>query len=107
MSADALTTLKNLGYKNVRHLAGGMDSWKDEGFSLLDLSSLPNQVLPEEGFELPIPWGDMGPRLVSLGVIDKGKFEKAVTMDEAQKEILFKGSNNPIKIDSVNSQFVV
>src|SRR3989344_174010 len=86
MSADALTTLKSLGYKNVRHLAGGMDSWKDEGFNLLDLSNLSNQILPEEGFELPISWSDMGPKLVSLGVIDKSKFEKAVKMDEGQKE---------------------
>ncbi|KKQ53133.1 hypothetical protein A2865_01390 [Candidatus Woesebacteria bacterium RIFCSPHIGHO2_01_FULL_39_17] len=107
MSADALTTFKNLGYKNVRHLKGGMDSWKDEGFGLLDLSNLPNQVLPEEGFELPISWGDIGPKLVSLGVIESGKFEKAVEMTDAQKEILLKGSSVAIKIDSASSQFVV
>ena len=107
MSADALTTLKSLGYKNVRHLAGGMDSWKDEGFNLLDLSNLSNQILPEEGFELPISWSVMGPKLVSLGVIDKSKFEKAVKMDEGQKEILSEGSNDPIRINSANSQFVV
>ena len=107
MSADALKTFKDLGYKNVRHLAGGMDSWKDEGFNLLDLSNLSNQVLPEEGFELPISWGDMGPKLVSLGVIDNSKFEKAVKMDEGQKEILSEGSSDPIRINSANSQFVV
>lgn len=107
MSAEAIQTLKSLGYTNVRHLDGGMDAWKKEGFGLLDLSSLPNQVLPEEGFELPISWGDMGPRLISLGVIDKSKFESAVKTTDEQGDILSKGSQAKIRIDASNSQFVV
>jgi len=107
MSAQALETLKNLGYKNVSHLDGGMEAWKKEDFSILDLSGLPDQVLPKEGFELPITWGNIGPELVRLGVIDLPKFEKAVQLTDAQKNILTKGGNIPIKINSTNSQFVV
>ncbi len=107
MSAEALNTLKGLGYKNVRHLKGGMDAWKGAGYGLLDLSSVPSQVLPEAGFELPIAWSDMGPKLSSLGVIDKNKFEKTLTLTDEQKEILNKETDSRIRIDAANSQFVV
>lgn len=107
MSSQALKTLKDMGYTNVYHLSGGMDAWKKAGYSVLDLSNLPNQVLPEEGFELPISWGDFATRLIELGVIDKTKFEKAVSMGEEEK-MVFEGKGDiPIKINSKNSQFVV
>jgi hypothetical protein len=96
-----------MGYTNVQHLEGGMDAWKSQGFDLLDLTNLPSQVLPNEGFELPISWSEIGPKLIQYGVIDKAKFEKTVKMDETQKKILFEGVDDPIKIDARNSQFVV
>lgn len=34
MSAEAATTLARLGYRNVRHLAGGMDAWQARGYPL-------------------------------------------------------------------------
>ena len=64
-------------------------------------------VLPEAGIELPVTWGDMGPRLIALGVIDEAKFRKAVNLTPEQEEILTKGSDKKIKIDRNNSQFVV
>lgn len=66
-----------------------------------------DQVLPKEGFTLPISWGDLGPRLIEAGVIDAKKFEEAIKPTDEQKEILTKGSEAKIKIDSSNSQFVV
>ena len=107
MSAEALKTLKAIGYINVRHLDGGMDAWKRVGGNVLDLSKLPDEVLPKEGFVLPVSWGDVGPRLIELGVIDVRKFEEAVVMTDEQKKILKEGGDVPIKIDSSNSQFVV
>src|SRR3989344_8697274 len=107
MSEQALKTLKGMGYKNVKHLDGGMDAWKKDGNELLDLSGLPGQVLPESGFELPISWGDIAPRLVELGVIDKEKFEKAVGMGEEEKMVFEGKKDQPIKINAQNSQFVV
>lgn len=107
MSAEALKTLKSMGYTNVRHLEGGMDAWKKEGFEILDLSKLPDEVIPKEGFELPISWGDVGPILLDIGAIDLTKFEKTMQVTDEQKEILTRGSDKPIKIDSENSRFVV
>lgn len=68
---------------------------------------LSDQVLPKDGFELSISWGDLGPKLVKAGVIDLKKFESAVQMTDEQKNILSQGSNEKIKINSSNSQFVV
>jgi len=107
MSEQALRTIKDLGYKNVKHLAGGMDGWKKNNYQLLDLSGLPQQVLPDEGFILPVSWGEIAPQLIKLGVIDKQKFEKAVGMGEEEKMIFEGNSDIPIKINAQNSQFVV
>ena len=64
-------------------------------------------VLPKDGFELSISWNDLGPKLIKTGVIDQKKFESAVQMTDEQKKILTEGSDQKIKIDSTNSQFVV
>lgn len=44
--------------------------------SAVEPARLQEQVLPASGLELPIKWGDLGQRLVKLGVIDKAKFVK-------------------------------
>ena len=107
MSAEALLTLKSLGYTNIKHLSGGMDAWEVGGEKLLDLSGITGKVLPEEGFTLSLSWGDIGPRLVSLGVIDLDEFEKGINPTEEQKKILRQGGDIPLKIDGKNGQFVV
>ncbi|OGM25088.1 hypothetical protein A2962_02175 [Candidatus Woesebacteria bacterium RIFCSPLOWO2_01_FULL_39_61] len=107
MSAEALATLKSTGYKNIRHLEGGMDEWTIQNYALLDLTKLPETVLPQEGFELPISWGDIAPKLVELGAIDKLKFEKAVAMGDSEKQVFAGNSDQMISINSKNGQFVV
>lgn len=107
MSGEAITTMRKLGYTNVRHLAGGMDAWEKSGGKILNLSLVEKDVLPENGTELPVSWGDIGPRLVALGVIDEAKFRKAVKLTPEQEDILTKGSDQKIKIDATNGQFVV
>ena len=107
MSTEALLTVRKLGYTNVRHLTGGMDAWQKTGGKLLDLSLVEKEVLPESGVELPISWGDIGPKLIALGVIDEAKFKKAVKLTTEQEEILTKGSDKKIVIDATNGQFIV
>lgn len=107
MSAQALQTLKSMGYTNATHLTGGINSWQKSGFELLDLSVLPEKVTPASGFTLPVIWGDIGPRLSELGVIDTEKFGKAVSLNQSQRSILTSGSYDFITIDAQSSQFVV
>ncbi|MDO8451846.1 MAG: rhodanese-like domain-containing protein [bacterium] len=107
MSEEAVGTVKKLGYTNVRHLKGGMDAWTKIGGTLLRLNTLEQEVVPEAGIELPIAWGDLGPKLIARGVIDLEKFKQAVTLTPEQDEILTSGSSNPIVINKQNSQFVV
>lgn len=68
---------------------------------------LKKMVTPSEGFTLPISWGDLGPKLVKAGVIDEAKFIEVVSATEEQKNILTKGSDDEVKINADNSQFIV
>lgn len=65
------------------------------------------EVLPDGGFTLPISWGDFGPKLVSLGVIDQDKFISAANLNSDEEKILKEGGSAPITINQDNSQFVV
>jgi len=64
-------------------------------------------VLPAEGVELPIAWGDLGPKLVNLGVIDLAKFKETVKPTPEQEKLLTQGGDAKIVIDRNNSQFVL
>lgn len=73
----------------------------------VDFQKINDQVLPSEGFTLPISWGDMGPKLIKAGVIDEEKFGKAVILSDAEKKILEGKMEGPVTIDAKNSVFVV
>ncbi|MEK7566031.1 MAG: hypothetical protein AAB506_03230, partial [Patescibacteria group bacterium] len=96
-----------MGYTNVKHLDGGMEAYQKTGGKIIDLSKLEQEVIPENGAELPVSWNDIGPRLIALGVIDLDKFRQAVKLTPEQEEILITGSDKKIKIDRINVQFVV
>jgi len=107
MSAEAIGTMRKMGYTNVRHLNGGMDAWRTMGQKTTDLSTIEEDVLPKAGITLPVSWGDIGPKLVEAGVIDLPKFRQAVKMTPDQEKILTEGSDENIRIDGTNSQFIV
>ena len=65
------------------------------------------KVLPEKGFDLPISWGDLGPKLISLGVIDQEKFIQTVNLNSDEEKILKEGTDKNININADNGQFVV
>jgi hypothetical protein len=71
------------------------------------LVSIQEAVAPTEGFTLPISWGDLGPRLIEEGVIDKQKFAQAVNLTAEMERILEDGGDIPVTIDAENSHFVV
>ena len=69
------------------------------------------EVLPEEGFVMPIKWGDVIPRIVELGVIDLNKFtalyQSRGGLSDEQMKILTKQVDDYITINNENSNFMV
>jgi rhodanese-related sulfurtransferase len=107
MSEEALTTVRKLGYTNVRHLTGGMEAWQKSGGKLMDLSKIEEDVTPSSGIELPISWGDLPMKLVSAGVIDQAKFMDTVKPSGADADVFKSESTGKIRITKANSQFIV
>lgn len=85
--------------------------FQDSQDSSID-ENLIETVLPEEGVELPIKWGDLGKKLVETGVIDKKKFmalyEKREGLDkEAQRLLERKILNSKIVLTSKNANILL
>ena len=75
----------------------------------IDTAILAKAVLPDEGVELPITWGDLGKRMIADGVIDEQKyralFEGGLTNTEEQ--MLSGNSSQPIVLTQANSRHVL
>lgn len=72
---------------------------------------LEEKVLPSEGIELPIFWGDLGAKLVSAGVIDADKFktiyeQKGLFTDE-YKNLLLGQNDSKLKITKDNAGYLL
>lgn len=72
-----------------------------------DSSALEANVIPSEGFELPVTWKDFGKQLVTTGVIDGEKFEALYAnrggMNEEDKRMLSGKENGNVRITGENS----
>ncbi len=68
---------------------------------------LQQEIIPNTGIILPVTFNDIGVKLVESGVIDIKKFEslyeKRGGLDQEIKDILYKGSNQKIKITNDNA----
>ena len=75
----------------------------------IDTASLTKAVLPDEGVELPIIWGDLGKQMIVDGVIDEAKyralFEGGLTNTEEQ--MLSGSDSQPIVLTEANSRHVL
>ncbi|MCA9333387.1 hypothetical protein KDA00_05960 [Candidatus Saccharibacteria bacterium] len=71
------------------------------------------QVLPEEGIEISVKWGDIGKRLVETGVIDEEKFTSLFksgpisSANNEYEEILSGNYDGNIVLTQENSRFVL
>jgi len=52
------------------------ESPEQKSFKPEEIARIAAKVLPKEGYTLRIKWGELGPRLVELGVIDLAKLKK-------------------------------
>ena len=75
----------------------------------VDVSELQGIVIPEEGVELPIKWGDLGSRMVADGVIDDQKFMELFqnNLSDDEKQILSGSYGDNIVLTQANSRFVL
>ncbi len=78
---------------------------------LSQLSASEERVLPSSGVELPVLWGDMGLRLVSVGAIDADKMENLYkergTFTKEYDKLLNGEDNGKLKITRENSGYVL
>ena len=70
------------------------------------------QTNPAKGFEINAAFGDLGPKMVSMGVIDYDKFKSTYeksgqSLPPELDAILKQGSNQKIKITNDNSYFLL
>jgi len=75
----------------------------------VDVSELQSIVIPEEGVELPITWGDLGKRMIADGVIDETKFRALFQegLNEDEERMLTGSSNKRIVMTQANSRFML
>ncbi len=77
-----------------------------------ELTQLYEQVNPQEGYALPVSYGDLGPRLLEAGVIDYDAFLRVMSaggdaVSNRQIDILKKGSDEAIVITRENAHFLL
>ncbi len=76
-----------------------------------DLADLQEKVIPSQGIELPVKWGDLGKKMIDAGVIDKNKFEELYSqrngLSEADKKMIEAEGNGNIVINQGNSGLIL
>ena len=80
--------------------------------STTNKDNLFNEINPVDGFEIEASFGNLGPKMTAMGVIDPEKFKSIYEksnqpLTPEQEDILFKGSNGKIKITRDNSYFLL
>lgn len=75
-------------------------------------SNLFDEINPPGGYEINAEYGNLGPNLLSTGVIDLAKFKNnyqnnGQPLTQEQLDILTKGSNKKVKITRENSYFLL
>src|SRR3989339_1876975 len=68
-------------------------------------------VLPSDGIVLPVAWGDLGSKLVSVGAIDSDKFikmyEEREIFTKEYRDLLLGQNNQKLKITGENSGYLL
>ena len=69
------------------------------------------EIIPKNGVELPVKWGNFGKQLVESGAIDANKFETLYNqrggLNNEDKNLLYEENNGNLKITSENSGYLL
>ncbi len=73
-----------------------------------EYAALTEQVMPDEGVELPLVWGDLGRRLVESGAIDQEKWKELYgTLTDEEKRLLDGNSSEELRITRENAGYLL
>jgi len=101
-----------LGYYVLKPEVNKLVLKRKETAAKKETANLFDEINPQKGFEINAKYGDLGPKMISSGVIDLDKFKQTYEksgqpLTKEQLEILTKKSNKKIKIDRDNSYFLL
>ncbi len=84
---------------------------KTEKKEIGQISNFQENIVPSNGVELPIKWGNLGKQLVETGVIDAQKFEALYTqrsgLTNEQKNLLYTEDNGNLVISPEKAGFIL
>lgn len=73
-----------------------------------EYGTLAEQVVPKEGVELPVVWGDLGKRLVESGAIDREKWlELYGSLSEEEKRLPDGSNPDKLRITRENASYLL
>ncbi len=93
-------------------LSRGVVTGSKESKAEVDSQSILEQINPKEGYEINATYGDLGPRMLEIGVIDLEKFKQVYErsgqpLTKEQLQILTQGSDKKIRITKDNAYFLL
>lgn len=115
VAANAILAAIFLAPQIAKFRAGKLTTTTQSGTTQATTISKDNlfeEVNPVSGFEIEVPYGNLGPKMVAMGVIDADKFKSTYAksnqpLTSEQEDILQKGSSEKIKITRENSYFLL
>lgn len=104
----AVSILIALVALGVLLLQSGKTGGETSALSDAEYGALREQVVPQEGIEVPVVWGDMGKRLVGSGAIDREKLVSLYgDLSEEEKQLLDGDNPKPIRITRENAPYLL
>lgn len=109
----AVIFVYRIGFQGLLAKQNGTDSAAkiESNSGNSDLADLQEKVIPSQGIELPVKWGDLGKKMIDAGVIDKNKFEELYSqrngLSEADKKMIEAEGNGNIVINQGNSGLIL
>jgi len=92
-------------------ILGGAWVYTQKPASEGNMAGLLNPTQEQGGITLPVKWGGLGVKMISVGVIDAEKFESLYAsrggLDENVRRLLYEENNDNLKITAENSGVIL
>lgn len=95
-------------------LGSGYLIWSPKAAEMASMQpgAIRSQINPQNGYQIRAKYGNVGPELISAGVIDQGQFVKLYqqagsALDPEETQILTQGMDQPVVITQQNAYFLL